>query len=102
MPALCRDCLHRFDDGPHLLRLRVELHQPAEVRVVQRLDHLHREVKQVHLLVHPPVRALEDGGVGEQVLYGLLIIAFLLIEPRGLAAVWLRLKAYFKTWPFSY
>ena len=38
----------------------------------------------------------------EQVLYGLLIIAFLLIEPRGLAAVWLRVKAYFKTWPFSY
>jgi len=38
----------------------------------------------------------------EQVLYGLLIIAFLLIEPRGLAAVWLRIKAYFKTWPFSY
>jgi len=38
----------------------------------------------------------------EQVLYGLLIIAFLLLEPRGLAAVWLRLKAYFKTWPFSY
>lgn len=38
----------------------------------------------------------------EQILYGLLIILALLIEPRGLAAVWLRLKAYFKTWPFSY
>ena len=37
-----------------------------------------------------------------QVLYGVLIIAALLIEPRGLAAVWLRLKAYFKSWPFSY
>ena len=37
-----------------------------------------------------------------QVLYGVLIIAALLIEPRGLAAVWLRLKAYFRTWPFSY
>jgi branched-chain amino acid transport system permease protein len=37
-----------------------------------------------------------------QMLFGILIVAFLLFEPRGLAAVWLRLKAYFKTWPFSY
>jgi branched-chain amino acid transport system permease protein len=37
-----------------------------------------------------------------QMLFGLLIVLFLLLEPRGLAAVWLRLKAYFKTWPFSY
>ncbi len=37
-----------------------------------------------------------------QMLFGLLIVAFLLFEPRGLAAVWLRVKAYFKTWPFSY
>jgi branched-chain amino acid transport system permease protein len=37
-----------------------------------------------------------------QVLYGTLIILFLMLEPRGLAAVWLRLKAYFKSWPFSY
>lgn len=37
-----------------------------------------------------------------QMLFGILIVLFLLFEPRGLAAVWLRLKAYFKTWPFSY
>jgi branched-chain amino acid transport system permease protein len=37
-----------------------------------------------------------------RMLFGLLIIVFLIFEPRGLAAVWLRLKAYFKTWPFSY
>jgi branched-chain amino acid transport system permease protein len=37
-----------------------------------------------------------------QMLFGVLIVAFLLFEPRGLAAVWSRLKAYFKTWPFSY
>jgi branched-chain amino acid transport system permease protein len=37
-----------------------------------------------------------------QMLFGLLIVAFLLFEPRGLAAVWQRLKAYFKSWPFSY
>ncbi len=37
-----------------------------------------------------------------QLVFGLLIVIFLVLEPRGLAAVWLRLKAYFKTWPFSY
>jgi branched-chain amino acid transport system permease protein len=37
-----------------------------------------------------------------QALFGLLIIVFLLFEPLGMAAIWVRLKAYFKTWPFSY
>ena len=35
-------------------------------------------------------------------LFGLLIIVFLMAEPLGLAALWMRLKAYFKFWPFSY
>jgi len=37
-----------------------------------------------------------------QMLFGVLIVAFLLFEPRGLAAVWFRIKGYFKSWPFSY
>ena len=37
-----------------------------------------------------------------QALFGLLIVLFLIFEPRGLAAAWLRVKAYFKAWPFSY
>lgn len=37
-----------------------------------------------------------------ELVYGLLIVVFLILEPRGLAALWLRLKAYFKAWPFSY
>jgi branched-chain amino acid transport system permease protein len=37
-----------------------------------------------------------------QLVFGLLIVGFLVLEPRGLAALWLRIKAYFKTWPFSY
>ncbi len=37
-----------------------------------------------------------------QLIFGLLIIGFLLIESRGLAAVWGRVKAYFSTWPFRY
>jgi branched-chain amino acid transport system permease protein len=34
--------------------------------------------------------------------FGLFIVLFLLFEPRGLAAVWFRVKAYFSAWPFSY
>ena len=37
-----------------------------------------------------------------QMLFGLLIVAFLLLEPRGLAAVWQRLKRFVRSWPFSY
>lgn len=38
----------------------------------------------------------------ETVLYGLLIIGFLLLEPRGLFGVWIRVRNYWKAWPFSY
>ena len=38
----------------------------------------------------------------QRALFGALIVGFLLFEPRGLAAIWLRFKAYLKTWPFSY
>jgi branched-chain amino acid transport system permease protein len=37
-----------------------------------------------------------------QMLFGLLIVAFLLLEPRGLAAIWQRVKRFFQSWPFSY
>lgn len=42
--------------------------------------------------------------VGElnAVLFGLFIVLFLLFEPRGLAALWFRVKTWFQTWPFSY
>ncbi len=35
-------------------------------------------------------------------LYGLLIVGFLLFEPRGLFGVWIRVRNYWKGWPFSY
>lgn len=38
----------------------------------------------------------------EQVTYGVLIIAFLLFEPRGLFGIWMRLRTYWKSFPFSY
>lgn len=42
--------------------------------------------------------------IGEfnNIVFGLAIILFLLVEPRGIAALWLRVKAYFLTWPFKY
>ena len=42
--------------------------------------------------------------VGElnNVLFGAFIVVFLLVEPRGLVALWLRVKVWFRTWPFSY
>ncbi len=35
-------------------------------------------------------------------LYGLLIIVFLLFEPLGLYGIWLRIRNYWKGWPFTY
>ncbi len=36
------------------------------------------------------------------VLYGLLIIGFLIFEPRGLFGIWVRLRNWWKSFPFSY
>jgi branched-chain amino acid transport system permease protein len=38
----------------------------------------------------------------ETMLYGALIIGFLIFEPRGLFGIWLRIRNYWKAWPFSY
>jgi branched-chain amino acid transport system permease protein len=38
----------------------------------------------------------------ETILYGALIIGFLIFEPRGLFGIWHRIRSYWKTWPFSY
>jgi branched-chain amino acid transport system permease protein len=42
--------------------------------------------------------------IGEfnNVLFGLFIVIFLLFEPRGFAALWLRFRSWLRTWPFSY
>jgi branched-chain amino acid transport system permease protein len=36
------------------------------------------------------------------VLYGLLIIGFLMFEPRGLFGIWFRIRNWFRAYPFSY
>jgi len=38
----------------------------------------------------------------KEVVFGTLIVLFLIFEPRGLAEIWRRIKAFFLLWPFSY
>jgi len=38
----------------------------------------------------------------KEVIFGLLIVLFLIFEPRGLAEIWNRIKTFFRLWPFSY
>lgn len=40
--------------------------------------------------------------VVERMLFGILIVVFLVLEPRGIYGMWLRVRNYFKAWPFSY
>ena len=37
-----------------------------------------------------------------QVIFGLLIIGFLIFEPLGLYGIWIRIRNYWKGWPFTY
>ena len=38
----------------------------------------------------------------QSILFGVLIVVFLVLEPRGLYGLWVRVRNYFKAWPFSY
>jgi branched-chain amino acid transport system permease protein len=38
----------------------------------------------------------------QTILYGALIVVFLIAEPRGLYGLWVRIRNYFRAWPFSY
>lgn len=38
----------------------------------------------------------------QQVVYGAALIVFLLVEPRGLYGLWIRVRNYWKAFPFSY
>ncbi|MEX1178937.1 MAG: branched-chain amino acid ABC transporter permease [Nitriliruptor sp.] len=55
----------------------------------------------------PGISRSSQGGVIsvdqlEGILFGVLIVVFLVIEPRGLFGLWLRIRNYWKAWPFSY
>lgn len=38
----------------------------------------------------------------QTIVFGVLIIVFITLEPRGLYGLWVRIRNYFKAWPFSY
>jgi branched-chain amino acid transport system permease protein len=38
----------------------------------------------------------------ERILFGVLIVAFLIVEPLGLYGIWIRIRSYWKAFPFSY
>ena len=48
-----------------------------------------------------PEFAPRIGGISVTV-YGLIIILFILVEPLGLAGIWVRVKRYWTAWPYSY
>lgn len=35
-------------------------------------------------------------------IFSLVVCGFLIFEPMGVLGIWLRIKRYFQTWPFSY
>src|SRR5262245_65762915 len=39
---------------------------------------------------------------GRDVIFGLAVIFFLMYEPEGLSRIWLRVKSYWKLWPYAY
>ena len=49
----------------------------------------------------PALSAGSAAGIG-LMLFGLIIVLFLILEPRGLAHRWMLFKAAYRLWPFSY
>lgn len=49
-----------------------------------------------------PAAIAINENIVEGVLSGALIVVFLIVEPRGLFGLWLRIRNYWKAWPFSY
>ena len=54
------------------------------------------------IVVTDPSKSGLSKGALSTILYALLIIVFLVFEPRGLAGIWRRVQAYFRSWPFRY
>lgn len=53
------------------------------------------------LFVEPDVLAQVISQL-RQILFGVLIIVFLIVEPDGLNRLWINIRNYFRVWPFSY
>jgi branched-chain amino acid transport system permease protein len=52
--------------------------------------------------VLPKVAGVDIGSAMRPTTFGLVIVLFLIFEPRGLANFWRLLRTYFKLWPFKY
>ena len=50
----------------------------------------------------PQVAGVDIGSAMRPTTFGLVIILFLIFEPRGLANFWRLVRSYFKMWPFKY
>ncbi len=46
--------------------------------------------------------AVGNFSYSREILFGLIIVLFLVFEPEGLSKMWRRMKDYFRLWPFSY
>lgn len=66
------------------------------------LPTLTRELPQYFPFISPSSLGNPNVFQVEAILYGLLIIGFLIFEPRGLFGIWIRVRSYWKSWPFSY
>lgn len=53
-------------------------------------------------LPYDPATGPLNTGQLEAILFGLLIVFFLIFEPLGLYGLWIRIRNYWKAWPFSY
>ncbi len=53
------------------------------------------------LFVEPDVLAQSISQL-RQILFGVLIIVFLIVEPDGLNRLWINIRNYFRVWPFSH
>jgi branched-chain amino acid transport system permease protein len=54
----------------------------------------------VSLIAQWTPRAMEILSPLQEVVFGLLIIGFLVLEPHGLVEIWRRVRRYFHLWPF--
>jgi branched-chain amino acid transport system permease protein len=53
------------------------------------------------IFVEPDVLAQSISQL-RQILFGVLIIVFLIVEPDGLNRLWINIRNYFRVWPFSH
>jgi len=55
-------------------------------------------------LVGPHIPLVQKLSSAQQstLIFSLVVCGFLIFEPMGILGIWLRIKRYFQTWPFSY